>query len=277
MINEITELDNNEKLSKLMLEHHVTLGDMYFCATLNMSKIKNMINIFKLESSRDQQLVLKLLSLLAKNQDKRIVNCYREEYGMPIIDINLPKEDIELLLTACLYNSSFFDYALDVCERREAMLPVRESIIDILVKLASKALNKVDEITNEIIEVISSPNRIYAPSLAAPQSEGFKEYKIDFPDISDIIYLKWNKQKQVYLEIIFDEPKNSISPFELTFCFTTTSDKKSHTIKIPFDKKPIKDIETGLFTLIRSGKEEGIDCSEGLEPNHEIKLKIKAD
>jgi len=117
-------------LNDLMLENHITIKDVCNCAEEHKPKFKNMMNIFDLENERDQRLSLMLLHLLSRERGEEVTAYYCREHQLSVnignrIE-NFPWNDVNLLLTACLYNPAFFFFALDLCEKIQIYLGQRE-------------------------------------------------------------------------------------------------------------------------------------------------------
>ena len=267
MTNAILTQEEGELLNDIMLENNIHLKDVYTCAEQHWDEIQGMMNIFyNKKEIRNQRLILTLLGLIAQEQSDKVIAFYSEVYDISIKP-DFSKEDIKLILTACVYNHAFFLFALNLCERIESKLE-DEAVIPNTIIVREENGYIIIEIT--FFRLIEG----YKAS-AAPADDDFKEFfsePIIYKDIKGTLHFKGDTEKRVYLEFVFDKYYKKI-PFELKLCFTTTRDHKEHVIVIPADK-PLSDKETN-FTAIRSGKPtRDIDYSGGIEPNYKISLKL---
>jgi hypothetical protein len=259
MTNTITKQDRDELLNALMLENHITFDDVYNCAEQNMSGIKEMMSIFDHKNDRDRRLSMELIGLLSQSQGDRVITFYSGEY-YPSVNIknlykNFSKDDVKLLITACMYNPAFFSYALRLCERIKSTFDVRQN-------------TQIPPLYRKV-----KPEPIY--KLAATGTiddfiEFFTEF-IDYKSASGTLRFMGNDQQEVYIEYIFDRFQDEI-PFKLEFYFKTAHDNKEHPIIIPAEERYQVENHDGKIVAIRSDIESDIDYSKGIA-NWEINLR----
>jgi len=258
MTGTVAKLDTDELLNELMLENHITLKDVYTCAERHKNEIMEMMDIFEHENDDDRRLSLELLGLLAQDQGDKVMEFYHEEYGFaqskPLCG-NFPREDVELLLAACLYNPTLLSFALSVSEDIKSRLAVRLDEEPETVEASANAASGY-----VIIWTFRFPDRMKRSLGSTP---GFKEFfnkHISHNNIDGELKLMENSHNQVYLEFEFAKPQDTIN-FELEFCFTTTIDSKDHRILV--NKRSGNEVMG--FTSISSGTVDGVDCTDGIE------------
>ena len=256
MANNVNKLNKDRLLINLMLTNHITLSDAYHCAEQQMDRINNMMDIFEHDNDEDKQrLVLELLGLLAQDKRSEVISYYSKEYDFDVKpDSNA--EDVKLLLSACIYNPSFFSFALSICEFVRSKLSAAKPIA-------------------EGVNVIPFRKPIFQdhlPVFNAASPEGFKifiEKPMDIDNnISGTFYFMGNTYKQVILEFVFNEAQEKI-PFELEFCFTAKDGGEEKRIIINLPKPG----ENSMIIGIRSDLEKNIDFAGGL--NYTIYLMTK--
>jgi len=244
MSNAVIKQEMDELLNELMLENHITLKDAYDCAEHHMNEIEGMMVIFDHKNDNDQRLALELIGILSQAQRDKIVDFYKNEFNLSCKPA-FNKENVKLLLTACLYNTVFFSFALSICEdikeRIDSKKTVRLPVHRIKLSLSSPVLRD------------------------AAAGEGFDEYfheQQTYNGFSGILYFMGNDQKQVYIEFKFDKPLDSVPFDEIEYSFKTSHDHKEHFIVA---NRLLGTIDTG-FMGIRSGIENNINYSDGIEP-----------
>jgi len=243
MTNTIIKKEMDELLNELMLENHITLKDVYDCAEQHMNEIEAMMGIFDHKNDNDRRLALELIGILSQAQRDKILDFYRNEFklsGKP----GYNKDDVKLLLTACLYNTVFFSFAISICS-------------DIKSRLDST--NIIQFPVRGKLFLCSQVKR------NAAAGEGFEEFYCEpqtCNGISGNIHFMGNDQKQVYIDFIFDKPLESV-PFDgIEYAFKTSHDHKEHFLVA---NRTFGTKNTG-FMGIRSGIENNINYSDGIEP-----------
>jgi len=260
-----THKEADDLLDDLMIENHITIKDVYNCAEQHEDEIKNMVNIFDLENDHDRLLVLTILRLLAGEHGKAVTDLYCRDYAIKNENYreNCAKEDIKLLLTACLYNRAFFSFAMRLYGDIEARLGRIAEKERIAPPEELMVINTVLFVKKWIIPYkrdIDAAPRGYVTFL--------KEEHMECNGICGTLELRKNKYNQVQCLFTFDEDKYQKKiPFVLEVQFTTKSDSKKHTITLNrFDKG-------NVITYIFSDIESGIDLSKGIEGDFTIMAK----
>lgn len=248
MSNTITKQYADELLCNLLLEHRIIHDDVNSCFKQHGDEIKGMMSIFEHKTNKDRQLSLTLFNLLTPEQGEEVITYYSKEYNLSVKP-DVSRDDVKLLLTACLKNKAFFSYALRVCERIKSRL------------------------SENCLAEFHHYDPIRMRHAAAPADDNFNEFfhddSIVHNNINGTLFFKGNRKNQVYLEFVFAKYQSTI-PFKLELSFVTTNDKKKHTIDIPADKYVISDEEEDC-TAIRSETVD-IDYSGGIE-SYTIRLK----
>jgi len=238
----------NKLLNKLLLDNDVSENLVNTYAKLHMYKIREMMDIFDHKEISDQRLAFALFNILDKDHGDEIAEFYRCEYKLNA-NLDYTFEDILLLLATCKKNSAFFSFALSVCERIKAEL----------------------KITYLRIDRYKDPQLEHAA--AASKNENFREFFKEsispYNGIGGTFRFMGDKEKNIYLEFVFDKPQETI-PFEVELFFVTTRDHKEQPLIIA--KNPVRD-EDRKNVAIRSDLKEGIDYSGGIEAGYEIRLK----
>ena len=121
MLNYMTKQKADELLIDLIRENSISLNDISNCAKQHKKEINSMMKIFDHSEDRDNQLALGLLGLIAKERANTVIEYYCKEFKLPNRFKELSKEDITLLFTSCLYNPSFYLFALSTCEDVKSM------------------------------------------------------------------------------------------------------------------------------------------------------------
>jgi hypothetical protein len=116
-----------------MLQHHISLRNVYDYADSHKNELQCIENIFELGSEKDKQLCLALFRLIAKNEERRIANYFCNEYRF---DDNLDDMFFEqnkiLLITAFIYNPAFFAMAWNLCGIIKAEIAVDQNDLQVL-------------------------------------------------------------------------------------------------------------------------------------------------
>jgi len=291
MINKLTKQDTDDLIINLMMKHHITLKDVDNCAKKHWSKIKEMMGIFDHKTYKDQQLTLNLLTLLTQEQSNKFVDFYSREYNLSL-KTDLSIEDVKLLLTACLYNPTFFSYSLRLCERIKSRLDVKADVLPCAEAAVRKKNKSKFEIKTDIpntknedikaeYKIFKSHNQIdfvfpkpiEEKSVATPADDGYEEFfkkTITYKEHSGTLVFWGDKYNRVYLEFCFDKCIKKV-PFELELCFTTTHDQKQHTIRA---YKPRKDMDGNITAISSEDEYRDIDYSGGIDANYKVSLKL---
>lgn len=108
----------DDLLDYLLTQNHVSIRDVYYCAQQREDEIINIMNIFDLETEREQRLALTILGLLAGEQwGGEVTDFYCRDYAITKnYKDNVTMEDVKLLLTACLYHPIFFSFTMRLCK-----------------------------------------------------------------------------------------------------------------------------------------------------------------
>lgn len=105
-------------INDLMVKNKVTIDDIYHCVEQYEDEIDNMVNIFDFNTKRDQRLAVLTMRLLGKEQGNAISKYYSKHvHRLPLGNPkNFSKEEVILVLTACLYNGVFYSQSLRFCD-----------------------------------------------------------------------------------------------------------------------------------------------------------------
>jgi len=259
MTNTETKQGMNEMLNELMLEKHITLSDVYHCAEQHMDEINGMMRIFEHESNKDQRLVLELFGLLAQDQSETVIDFYSRAYNLPPIRLDSSKEDLELLLTAGLYNPSFFSFALSLFENIKSKLIQLEPGSD---KEKPPIIPFPTKKPDRVIVAVAQEKAALKPAAASTKFVSFFDKLLDCEGIRGRLFFLGNNQHDVRLEFIFDKPQKTI-PCKLQVCITTQCDGKKHPpITIPGEGGDVID---GEIDTISSDQIKGINYSGGFD------------
>jgi hypothetical protein len=243
-----------------------------------------MENIFSSQGKREKKLAVELLSLLAKDKGRYIIDYYRKNYNMSIKS-KFSREDIILLLTTCWFKRAFYSHALGISMDIVSELAGEEKIPD------TEDENKQKRFRNnkknfKYVDIIFNDRIMKEEKNAATPADndddtGWEEIftkSITYKDISGTLALIGDQQKRVYLEFSFDKCKEKITevPFELEFCFKTVNGPKDKDY-ILIANNPRESMAgniTAISSDISSEEQGDIDCSGGIEANSKVNLKI---
>jgi hypothetical protein len=255
MTDSITKQYADKLLYTLLIRNHITHSDVDYYVQWHRDEIDGMIRIFDHENDKDQRLTLELLGILAGDQREKVIGFYSKTYNLPPIQLDFPKEDIKLLLTACWDDPAFFYFALSVCE-------------DIKLKL-----NQLEPDTGkEEPLIISFPTKgrvivdtekaALKPAADNTKLVSFFVKSLDCEGIHGKLVFYSINQLDVILEFIFDKPQKNL-PYKLQVHITTQCDGTKHPpITIPGEGKNIKD---GEIASITSKPTSGINYSGGFD------------
>jgi len=275
MTKKITNQYAEELLYNLLYKNHITNTDISCCVGVHKYEIEKMSSIFDCKNDREKILTSEITSLLAQEQGKEVIDDYSKEFNMNI-NIDFPREDVLLLLTACLYNPVFYSVARGICEDVKSRLEVKTEIPKTKLELVKRNMDNEHYPTkfvrnnteNATVAVTASEivrNNPERPAAAATASDKFKDFLQDdyvkYGNIGGKLYFKGNRQKQ-YLEFVFDKYHKTI-PFYLEIVFVTKNDKDKTPIIIPIEN--VISGEEGDRQAIRSETKNWLDYSGGIE------------
>jgi len=254
MTNTYQEAD--DLLYDLLIENHITIKDVYNCMEQHEDEIMNMMKIFNLLDDRDRLLSLTILYLLAREQGKEVTNLYCRDYAIKNVNYreSCTKEDIKLLLTACLDNPIFFSFAMRLYK-------------DIKAKLEWEAEAKKEAEDEQDVEVEAEDEAVMerfaaviiifyqgARAAATEDLDTFLEEHMEFNGVWGTLVLKKDNDNWVQYEFVFDEDNyQEKMPFVLEVQFTTKSGSKKPPIILNRCR------EENVITHIYSDLISGID------------------
>jgi len=259
--------DANELLDEVLLENRVPLKDIYNCAKQNFDELEKMMDIFEHKNDRDWHLCLGSVGLLARDQSDRVMSYYCRAFNLDQAKYlcgNIPREDVVLLLTACVYNPVFFSFALDASEDIQNRLAVedeRRREFNIVEMPGYSADGR------KAFVALQSRNREWRN---AASKDGWKEYfsKDIFCDkFSGKFEFFGNHHKQVYIKFWPAEDKVQENiPYEIEFCFTTTRDPNKMPHRILADMHGRERGRKYIYSL----PVDGVDYEGGIEANYTV-------
>jgi len=261
MTDVILKQEADELLYDLLLEHRIIHDDVDSCFEQHSNEIKEMMSIFEHKTNKDSQLCLALLNLLVPEQGSEIMAYYSRKYNLSVKPV-VSRDDVKLLLTACLKNRAFFSYALRVCKR----IKIRCSTENIIRHGPVLGRNAAASAGVAIVWVFCPPKKRAIIEPTTYDTRGYAPFSFGGLDIDDIngIYCghldclgnRRSKLFELTFQFFDKKTKQPVSniPFYLDVELILNSDKnRTHTIKLDRPMNP---------STICS-KRENIDFTEG--------------
>jgi len=122
MINYESKRETDKLIKDIMRENSISLDNVLNCFEQHKDEINEMNSIFYLVGERSKQLAIGSIGLLAREQADTFTEYYRREFKLSKSLNGLSKEDITLLVTACIYKPAFFSLPLSICDNIQSKL-----------------------------------------------------------------------------------------------------------------------------------------------------------
>lgn len=267
MIDTAMKQDEYEMLDALMLENNISLRELYYFAEQHMDKINEITDIFGHKTDRARRFVLELLGLLGRDRGDEIMARYAREFDFPppeYLHGNFPREDVELLLAACLYNPSFLYFAQSIYG-------------DVEEELEGEVKDKQPPFKRRSPRILKTLKVKFGGLYADVKGlQPFHKESLDINGICGTLYFEKNEQHDAKFVFQFEKAQETV-PFELEVYFITKHDHEPHPVSIPADEIHTIKGKKGEIAAIQSDLKQGIDYSEGIEGDYYTVKAIQPD
>ena len=205
---------NEKLLFKLLIDNGISYGDLKSYSMLHVHEVYGIRKILDKKETRDKQLFLTALCLVAQDNSDKFINFCNKEFFMDT-EPDFSKESIILLLASFKYNTIFYSIIYTLCK-------------DIKTELNNNSIEgDVNEINKQFDETLFqfAINLDYNPYFTGPQNEVLltaveRRRGIRKGDL-DKIYTEIEK----YENILNSNPNDFITCIKLSCLYNTTKEK----------------------------------------------------